>query len=123
QIVTGSQRSSANCPLLCFVSLWCASLSRQRVFVRFALSMTRPYSSEDKRPRREHPEVFRSHDPFLDVYFGLMTITESMWPFPSSSVAELAGSFIPTPSIRNLYVYLPGAKSMRQTQPSPCLPQ
>src|SRR6266436_10024001 len=59
QRVTGNQRTSANCPFLCFVCLWCASLSKQRVFVRFALSMTRLYSSEDKRPRREHPEVFR----------------------------------------------------------------
>ena len=38
----------------------------------------------------------------VPVYFGLMTITESMWPFPSSSVAELVGSFSPTPSTRNL---------------------
>lgn len=58
-----------------------------------------------------------------NVYFGLMTITESMWPLPSSSVAELVGSFTPTPSTRNLYVYLPGAKSRRQTHPSPSLAQ
>jgi hypothetical protein len=37
-----------------------------------------------------------------NLYFGLMTITESMEPFPSSSVAEFAGSFSPTPSTRNL---------------------
>jgi len=27
--------------------------------------MTRLYSSEDKRPRREHPEVFRCDDPIF----------------------------------------------------------
>ena len=37
-----------------------------------------------------------------NLYFGLMTITESIWPFPSSSVAELVGSLSPTPSTRNL---------------------
>src|SRR5262245_56967379 len=37
---------------------------------------------------------------FLNVYFGLMTITESGWPFPSSSVAGLVGSFRPIPSTR-----------------------
>lgn len=39
---------------------------------------------------------------FLDVYFGLMTITESVRPFPSFSVAEFMGSFSPIPSTRNL---------------------
>jgi hypothetical protein len=39
---------------------------------------------------------------FWKRYFGLITITESMWPYPSSSVAEFAGSFSPTPSTRNL---------------------
>ena len=37
-----------------------------------------------------------------NVYFGLMMITESIRPFPSSSVAKFAGSFSPTPSTRNL---------------------
>jgi len=35
-------------------------------------------------------------------YFGLITISESMLPFPSSSVRGLAGSFSPIPSTRNL---------------------
>jgi hypothetical protein len=37
-----------------------------------------------------------------NVYFGLMTITESMSPLPSASVDELFGSSSPTPSTRNL---------------------
>jgi hypothetical protein len=34
-------------------------------------------------------------------YFGLMTITESVCPLPSSAVAELFGSISPSPSTRN----------------------
>ena len=100
---SNSQRSSASCPLL-FLCAYSLPAFRNNAFsMRFALSMTRLYSSEDKRPRREHPEVRRSHDRnFLDVYFGLMTITESVRPLPSSSVAELVGSFRPIPSTRNL---------------------
>ena len=35
-------------------------------------------------------------------YFGLIIITESAWPVPSSWVAGLDGSISPTPSTRNL---------------------
>ena len=40
--------------------------------------------------------------PIANSYFGLITTTESKWPFPSSSVTGLVGSFKPTPSTRNL---------------------
>jgi len=36
------------------------------------------------------------------IYPGLITITESVWPFSSASVAGLVGSSSPTPSTRNL---------------------
>ena len=38
----------------------------------------------------------------LQRYFGRITMTESVWPLPSSSVAELDGSISPSPSTRNL---------------------
>lgn len=54
-------------------------------------------------PREFFPwQVGNESEGVWNVYFGLMTITESIWPLPSSSVAELAGSISPTPSIRNL---------------------
>jgi hypothetical protein len=57
--------------------------------------------------RRSNPcemsrKLFASDFRSGNVYFGLITITESVCPFPLSSVAELVGSFSPTPSIRNL---------------------
>jgi hypothetical protein len=55
------------------------------------------------------------------VYFT--TKTELVNPLSSSSVSGLAGSRIQSPSMMNLYVYLPVAKSMRHTHSSPSLPQ
>lgn len=58
--------------------------------------------------KRVRPEFVRDVERYAsdsrsgNVYFGLMTITESVSPLRSTSVAELFGSSSPSPSIRNL---------------------
>src|SRR6266536_1352747 len=77
QIVTGVSDLLRTARFLCFVCPYRVSLAKQQVFDALPFSMTRTLLGRQKTPQGTSQNSSGLTILFLDVYFGLMTITES----------------------------------------------